>query len=183
MHLVDDIGVTQSKNYLNYQGLPLVTLWGYTTTADATVDQLVELIDWFKNNPEPKYRASIMLGVKNDWYKRNEDWMNAFKNVEVMSPWFSGDTDYDMGQAWCDANNVDFLPVVHPGFSWYNKSKNVRADHELKEFNPHPRNGGKFLWDEDTAMYKVSENAKMTPAQDKWVTADIDGYKLPSDWY
>ncbi|MFC2081327.1 hypothetical protein ACFLR8_03870, partial [Bacteroidota bacterium] len=36
MHLVDDIGVTQSERYLNHDGLPLVTLWGYTTRENAT---------------------------------------------------------------------------------------------------------------------------------------------------
>jgi len=49
MHLVDDIGVTGTDRYLNHRGLPLVALWGYTVRDDAPVDQLVELIDWFKN--------------------------------------------------------------------------------------------------------------------------------------
>jgi len=197
IHLVDEIGVTGSDRYLNHRELPLVALWGYTVRADATADQLVELISWFKNNPEPRYRASLLLGVADDWYEQDPIWMNAFQDVEVISPWFSGDTDYDLGQAWCDAHNVDFLPVVHPGFSWYNL--------HAGEKNDYPREGGSFLWnevkevvsknaksvyiamfdevDEATAMFKLAENRLMIPKEGYWLPLDADGYQLPSDWY
>jgi hypothetical protein len=197
MHLVDDIGVTGTDRYLNHRGLPLVALWGYTVREEATVDQLVELIDWFKNHPDPRYRASLLLGVAWDWYDESPNWMNAFRDVEVISPWFSGNTDYDRGQAWCDQHNVDFLPVVHPGFSWHN----------LKgaEKNATPRNGGTFFWDEvndvvsknaksvyiamfdevdeGTAMFKLAENDQMIPREGYWLPLDEDGFDLPSDWY
>ncbi len=197
MHLVDDIGVTGSERYLHHRGLPLVSLWGYVSREEATVDQLVELIDWFKNNPEPKYRASLKLGVAWNWYDQSPAWMSAFQNVEVISPWFSGSTDYDKGQAWCDQNNVDFLPVVHPGFSWYNLIGG--------EKNASPRNGGKYFWDEvnevvsknaksvyiamfdeideGTAMFKLAENDQMIPQEGYWLPLDEDGFQLPSDWY
>ncbi len=197
MHLVDDIGVTRSDRYLNHRGLPLVSLWGYTVREDATFDQLVELIDWFKNNPNPEYRASLKLGVAWNWYAQGPNWTNAFQDVEVISPWFSGSTDYDRGQAWCDEHNVDFLPVVHPGFSWYNLHDGPQ--------NADPRDGGNFLWnevnevvsknaksvyiamfdeiDEGTAMFKLAENKSMIPREGYWLPLDADGYNLPSDWY
>lgn len=197
MHLVDDLEVTESDRYLNHRDRPLVALWGYTVREEATVDQLVELIDWFKNNPDPKYRASLLLGVAWDWYDQTSDWMNAFQDVEVISPWFSGDTDYDTGQAWCDANDVDFLPVVHPGFSWHN----LYGDPQ----NATPREGGNFFWnnvnevvsknaksvyiamfdevDEGTAMFKLAETQAMTPQQGYWLPLNADGFSLPSDWY
>ena len=197
MHLVDEIGVTGSDRYLNHRELPLVALWGYTVREEATADQLVELISWFKNNPEPKYRASLLLGVAWNWYEQSPIWMNAFQDVEVISPWFSGNTDYDRGQAWCDEHNVDFLPVVHPGFSWYNLLGG--------EKNASPREGGSYLWnevnevvsknaksvyiamfdevDEGTAMFKLAENRSMIPKEGYWLPLDADGYTLPSDWY
>ena len=197
MHLVDDIGVTGTDRYLNHRGLPLVALWGYTVREEATVDQLVELIDWFKNNPDPKYRASLLLGVAWNWYDQSTTWLNAFRDVEVISPWFSGSTDYDRGQAWCDQNNVDFLPVVHPGFSWYNLIGDTK--------NATPRDGGNYFWnevnevvsknaksvyiamfdevDEGTAMFKLAENDEMIPTEGYWLPLDEDGYTLPSDWY
>jgi hypothetical protein len=197
MHLVDDMAVTGSDRYLNHRGLPLVALWGYTVREEATVDQLVELINWFKNNPDPKYRASLLLGVAWDWYDESSAWKDAFRDVEVISPWFSGNTDYDRGQAWCDENNVDFLPVVHPGFSWHNLYGDTK--------NATPREGGKFFWsevtevvsknaksvyiamfdevDEGTAMFKLAENDDMIPREGYWLPLDEDGYDLPSDWY
>ncbi len=197
MHLVDDMGVTGSNRYLNHRGLPLVALWGYTVREEATVGQLVELIDWFKNNPDPKYRASLLLGVAWNWYNQSDTWMNALQDVEVISPWFSGSTDYNRGQAWCDEHNVGFLPVVHPGFSWHNLKGG--------EKNSTPRRGGKFFWDEvnevvsknaksvyiamfdevdeGTAMFKIAENETMIPEQGYWLPLDEDGYTLPSDWY
>ncbi len=197
MHLVDDIGVTGSDRYLNHRELPLVALWGYTVREEATLEELVALIDWFKNNPEPKYRASLLLGVAWNWYDQGPNWMSAFQDVEVISPWFSGSTDYNRGQAWCDANNVDFLPVVHPGFSWYNLIGGPK--------NADPREGGNYFWnevnevvsknaksvyiamfdevDEGTAMFKLAENKAMIPKEGYWLTLDADGYTLPSDWY
>ncbi len=197
VHLVDDMGVTGSDRYLNHRGLPLVALWGYTVREEATVDQLVELIDWFKNNPDPKYRASLLLGVTWNWYDQSAAWLNAFKDVEVISPWFSGNTDYNRGQAWCDENNVDFLPVVHPGFSWHNLYGETK--------NATPRDGGNYFWDEvtevvsmnaksvyiamfdevdeGTAMFKLAENDNMIPKEGYWLPLDEDGYTLPSDWY
>jgi len=186
MHLVDDIGVTSSDSYLHHNGLPLVSMWGYTKRDEATLEQLNEMIEFFTNNPEPKYRASVKLGVTSSWYDK-ADWLNLFKQVDVISPWWSGDTDYNRGQKWCDDNDVFYLPVVHPGFSWYNLTQNSSSHHNSPDLNKDPRNGGKYFWDEvndvvsvnaksvyvamfdevdeGTAMFKLSENESMTPRE------------------
>lgn len=204
IHLVDDIKVTESDRYLHHRGLPLVSLWGYTVREDATVSQLLELIEFFTNNPNPKYRATLKIGVSANWYN-DQAWLNAFKKVAVVSPWFSGTTDYNRGQAWCDENNVDFHPVVHPGFSWHNLATDYSPKPGSDQLNKDPRNNGNFLWtevnevvkvspksvyiamfdemDEGTAMFKLSESKADTPREREWVTLDIDGYKVPSDYY
>ncbi len=200
MHLVDDIGVTNSDRYLHHRGLPLVSLWGYTVRDEATADQLLQMIDFFTNNPEPRYRASIKLGVTAKWYNQSE-FLEAFKNVEVISPWFSGTTDYNYGQSWCDQNNVDYVPVVHPGFSWHN----LKYPEPSSNPNRTPREGGQYIWDEvndvipvnaktlyiamydeideGTAMFKLAENDDMQPREGYWLPLDEDGFVLPSDWY
>lgn len=211
MHLVDNIGVTESGRYLNHDGLPLVSLWGYTVRNDATVDQLEELIEFFHNNPNPKYRASIKLGVNNSWFEKDQRWLSAFTQVEVISPWmvgrFGGQNGYNNflnneilpGKNWCDNNNVLYVPVLFPGFSWHN----LKDGRDPK--NHIPRDGGHFFWlqvfgaldndmetfyfamfdevDESTAFFKTVENAQQSPAQQFWLDLDIDGYDLPSDWY
>lgn len=204
IHLVDDIKVTDSDRYLHHRGLPLVSLWGYTVRDDAPVSQLLELIEFFTNNPDPKYRASVKVGVSAGWYN-DQTWLNAFKKVAVVSPWFSGTTDYNRGQAWCDENNVDFHPVVHPGFSWHNLATDYSPKPGSDKLNLNPRNNGNYLWneiyevvkvnpksvyiamfdemDEGTAMFKLSETNTDSPRERDWVTLDIDGYKVPSDYY
>jgi hypothetical protein len=200
MHLVDDIGVTNSDRYLHHRGMPLVSLWGYSVREEATPDQLAEMIDFFKNNPEPKYRASVKLGVFWNFYDRPE-FQESFKEADVISPWFSGSTDYNRGQEWGDQNNVDYIPVVHPGFSWHN----LKYPEPSSIKNKDPREGGQFIWDEvndvipvnaksvyiamydeideGTAMFKLAENDDMIPREGYWLPLDEDGYDLPSDWY
>lgn len=210
MHMVDDLGITESDRYLNHNGKPIVALWGYTVRDDATIDQLEALIEWFTTTADPKYRASIKLGVNSNWYKKDQRWLDAFKKVDVISPWavgrFSNQSGYNSyvndqivpGMNWCAENNLLFVPVLFPGFSWYN----LKVDAPQNQI---PRNGGNFFWmqaygalnknieslyfamfdevDEATAMFKTAENSSMSPAQEYWLNLDADGYDLPGDWY
>jgi hypothetical protein len=104
---------------------------------------------------------------------------------------------------------VDYLPVVFPGFSWVNL---MRARHapEKARFNQIPRSCGRFLWhqvanalgagasmlfgamfdevDEGTAMFKTQPSAADAPVAGvppgtAFVALDVDGCRLPSDWY
>ena len=129
MHLVDDLGITESERYLNHNGKPIVALWGYTVRSRASVDQLEALIDWFTNNAESKYQASIKLGLNDNWFEKDQRWLDAFKQVDVISPWAVGRYDNQMeyiyyinnqmipSLKWCDENDVLYVPVIFPGFS------------------------------------------------------------------
>jgi len=210
-HLVDDLKITESPNYLHHRGRPLVALWGFTVRDELPISDLEQVIEFFKNSPEEKYRASIMLGTNHDFFNRG-GWLEPLAQVDVISPWAVGRFNSDggnssfvnnyvkPGQDWCDAHDVDFLPVIWPGFSWYN------LKHEgTWQKNQIPRQGGEFFWtqaqrvvsanaksvyiamfdevDEGTAMYKLTETADDVPAQGYWLTLDADGYDLPEDWY
>ncbi|MEI9946290.1 MAG: hypothetical protein WDN26_18975 [Chitinophagaceae bacterium] len=37
--------------------------------------------------------------------------------------------------------------------------------------------------DEGTAMYKLAPNATQKPVNGKFISADLDGTALPTDWY
>jgi hypothetical protein len=95
------------------------------------------------------------------------------------------------------ANGREYMPVIFPGFSWFNLNGGP--------LNQIPRNGGTFYWeqaynaklsgctmiygamfdevDEGTAMYKLAPTSNEIPAQGSWVPLNIDGAELPSDWY
>ncbi len=208
-HLVDDLKITESPNYLHHRGKPLLAIWGFSVREEFPESDLQALLDFFKgeNTPE-KYRATVMLGVDHDFHQRS-NWLDEMAQADVISPWSVGRFSDDAGQQnfmnthvlpaqdWCDRNNVDFLPVIWPGFSWHNLKGDTK--------NKRPRRGGNFYWtqanrvisgnaksvyiamfdevDESTAMYKLAENDTQTPDQGYFLTLDADGYDLPSDWY
>ncbi len=210
-HLVDNLELTDSESYLHHNNRPIVALWGYTVRDDAPVEELEELIEFFHNNPDSKYRASIKLGVNDNFWKKGDRWSNALAQVEVISPWSVGRynnqgsyTNYEKnqlipGKNWCDQRGILYVPVVFPGFGWYNLRNGNSALNQI------PRDGGNFFWlqaygamkndvesvyfamldevDESTAFFKTAENSSQAPAQENWLNLDADGYDLPSDWY
>ena len=90
------------------------------------------------------------------------------------------------------------MPVIWPGFSWHNLYND-------SSFNQIERQGGNFYWrqvyntissgakmiyvamfdevDEGTAMFKLVAESDQLPVDATLVSLDVDGYKLPSDWY
>lgn len=211
--LVDSLGVTKSKRYLHHKGRPLLAIWGigFDHTGFATSAQTDSLLDWFHKNAEKRYQATIMGGVNDNWLTHSADWKAVYNNLDVLSPWAVGRYHDNItadqfrnraiipDKAYCDLHQVAYMPVIFPGFSWYN----LRHGHS--PFNQIPRLGGSFFWhqaynainakvsmvyiamfdevDEGTAMYKLAPTAAFKPVRGKFLSADQDGEALPSDWY
>jgi hypothetical protein len=151
-----------------------------------------------------------MLGVPTHWREMNRDaisdpaLLQMLKMADIISPWTVGRytnpneaTTYAKNilgpdLAWCRQQNVDYMPVVFPGFSWYNMYG--------REFDLIPRLHGQFLWsqfldakqagasmvyvamfdemDEGTAIFKCVNNV---PVGQKSKFIGYEG--LPSDYY
>ncbi len=158
MHLVDDEHITKSKQYLYHNGRPLVAIWGFGFfNRIVTPQQAAEVIDWFHNTAEDKYKATVMGGVPKGWRnlvldaKIDPAWAAVYRSFDVISPWsvgrfrnnyqatshHRGYSDPDLAE--CRSLGIDYLPVVYPGFSFTNLKP-------YKPFNGIPRNGGKFMW-------------------------------------
>lgn len=211
IHLVDDLKITESPNYLHHNGLPVLSIWGFgSTDRPGTPEITHELIQWFTIDAPEKYRVTLKAGVNNKWQELSAEWQAAIERFDIISPWAVGRygdipgannfrKDYiEPDLAKTKSLNIDYMPVVFPGFSWYN----LKVDANL---NDKPRDGGKFLWhqffnamdagcnmvyvamydevDEGTAIYKLAENDEQTPTTGTFVPLDYDGYELPSDWY
>lgn len=212
-HLIDDIGITKSSRYLHHDGLPVVTIYGYCVNKEQTAESLKQIMEFFTNCPEQKYRASVMLTLGNDWCdSKYAEFHESFKKAKIISHWSVGryynidkyNSNYLREQFlpyknWCDENDILFVPVIFPGFSWVN----LKGENEIP--NKIPRQGGTFMWeqayksilygskslyfamfdevDEATCYYKIAENASMSPYEGWWLNLDADGYELPSDWY
>ena len=212
-HLVDDVKITESPNYLHHNGLPVLSLWGVhvgNSGSLLTPEKWGELLDWFTTGAEEKYRVTLKAGVGNGWKNDTQEWQAVYDKFEFLSPWSVGRYHDNSGadnfrneyfQADLDetaSRGMEYIPVVFPGFSWANL-------YEGKELNHIPRNGGDFLWhqmynaidagcnmvyiamfdevDEGTAIFKIAENKSQIPTTGRFVTLDMDGIELPSDWY
>lgn len=142
----------KNPSYLYHNGKPLVTVWGVGFN-DHRSYGLVEagrIIDGLKSQG-----FSVMLGVPTQWRELKGDTESdprlheLIRKCDVMMPWFVGrynETTYPKYQElvekdiqWAKQNQVDYAPLVFPGFSWGNmKGK----DHSSFI----PRNKGSFLW-------------------------------------
>jgi hypothetical protein len=226
-HLVDDdpLKVTESPNYLRHKGRPVLGIWGLGFNGPqytATLAQANDIIDYFKNNASTEHLATLVGGVPYHWRtpldadsdsKMDEAWVNVYRLFDVISPWSVGryvnvaDANAKINRITQDvadlsSRNIDYMPVVFPGFSFKNTAGN--QNHPLNEIR---RDGGRFWWqqvynaissdctmiygamfdevDEGTAMFKVVANQQNLPtsAQETLVHLNIDGYQLPTDWY
>ncbi len=134
---------------------------------------------------------------------------SVYRSFDVVSPWSVGRYADDAGAdnfknnqivpdlADAKSNGFDYMPVVWPGFSWKNLNGGA--------LNQIPRKNGTFWWrqvynalsagstmlygamfdevDEGTAMFKIAPTTATVPTGASFVTLDIDGQSLPSDWY
>src|SRR3989304_7570433 len=132
----------------------------------------------------------------------------VYRSFDILSPWTVGRYSDNASADWfrdnlivpdmteAAANGIEYMPVVFPGFSWYNLNQGP--------LNQIPRNGGHFFWrqiyntlssgarmlyvamfdevDEGTAMFKLAPTRQELPVGPAWGPLDIDGYRLPSDW-
>lgn len=157
-YLVDTLRLTESPRYLNHHGRPVVAIWGFGfTDRSPTPEQAAELIDFFKNNPDPRYRVTLMGGVPAHWRTLTKDsrpdrkWAGVYRSFDILSPWTVGRFKDARGIDRFYANEVagdlaetrrlgiDYMPVVYPGFSWHNLKGSAAV-------NAIPRRGGRFYW-------------------------------------
>ncbi|WP_299664729.1 T9SS type A sorting domain-containing protein [uncultured Polaribacter sp.] len=219
-YLVDNYDILNQDGYVKEDGRPVVAIWGIGfKNRGLTVATFKKIIDYFHKDAAPKYQAYVMGGVPDGWRTLSgssesaSGWREIYNSLDMISPWAVGRySNENAANVWkvtniapdlaeCAKNNVDYMPVIWPGFSWLNLKR------EAGTFNQIPRNGGKFYWrqafnaidagakyiyvamfdevDEATAMFKTVETKSQNPveATEILVPLDIDGVSLPSDWY
>lgn len=157
-YLVDSQQILESPQYLHHNGLPVVAIWGLGfSDRPGSSAEAMELLDFFQNNPDPKYRAVVLGGVPIFWRERqgiahpSSAWDDYYCSLDIISPWTVGvavsdvevDNYYkntvraDMARAKdCGA---EFMPVVYPGTAFHNTDPSL-------PFNGQPRRGGRLYW-------------------------------------
>jgi len=201
--------ITEDPAYQHHKGKPLVAIWGVGFNNQikqrASLEPCRELIKKFKID-----QCSVMLGIATGWRMQDRDALvhtelhQVLLMADVLSPWSVGrfrdlpgvqhhaEKYWEQDIMWARDHDIDYMPVVFPGFSWHN----------LKgaELGAIPRLKGQFLWsqvvankkagadmlyiamfdevNEGTAIFKCSNNPP-TSGGSKFLT--LDG--LPSDFY
>lgn len=209
--LKKQMGITKDRTYLFHHGKPLVAIWGigFKNRQSYNLDECRQLIEFLKNDPEAG-GCTVMLGVPAHWRELTNDAVNdpellkIISMADVVSPWSVGryadvdgarkyaDTILAPDAIWCREHNIDYMPVVFPGFSRHNMYGGPP--------NQIPRLHGQFLWsqfcsikranipmayvamfdevDEGTAIFKCANDVP-TGTRSQFVT--FEG--LPSDFY
>jgi len=215
--LIDRMRLTRDANdrsYLYHKGMPVVGVWGIGFSDDRkyTLDECAQLVSLLKN--DHKYGGcTVVLGLPTFWRMLDKDCLSSRKVHEIIevadivSPWtvgrFGKPEDVPMfarsiwaaDLEWCKRHGKEYLPVVWPGFSWYNTDPRTRI------LNRIPRLRGEFLWkqyveakkvgvtmlyqamfdevDEGTAIFKCTNDPPVSVGRVKFVTYE----GLPSDHY
>src|SRR5258708_1694107 len=215
-YLVNTLQVTSNPQYLYENGKPVVSVWGIglndSKHPPSDIPSALQLIDWFRSTAQVTYIG----GTPAYWRTFSNDawsdpaWASVYRSMDVIQPWTVGryGTQNDVDN-WMNnritpeleataANTQMYMPVIFPGFSWYNLNRTAPQ-------NQIPRNGGSFIWrqaynarragaqllkiamfdevNEATANFKVAARRQDAPDQGYWLTLDADGFTLPSDWY
>ena len=202
----------KNPNVLTYKGKPIVSIWGvgFKGNREYSLEDIALLIEFFKN--DPKYGGcNVLLGVPTGWRTLSRDATSDYqlhhiiKSADIVHPWTPGRySDLESAdlhkknivedKKWCDENELLYMPVVFPGFSWSNQKRNPKI------FNQIPRLNGDFLWrqfyntissdvktiyvamfdemDEGTCIFKVN-NDPPEGNKSKFLTYE----ELPSDYY
>jgi len=212
-HLVNDLKVTSSPNYIKQDNKPVLVIWGFGFTSHPpdTTDQGVQIINYFKQT------ANVYLvgGVPFFWLDGNRDskpnFMPVYQAFDALSPWAVGrypdNSTYDnlftstvqKDKQFTSSKNIGYAPVIFPGFSWANLQRDPSV------FNQIPRRSGTFFnhqaekiltlppsWiyiamfdevNEGTAMYKLASLKSEIPTNANFTYQSIDGQTVPSDQF
>ncbi len=213
---VSQDGVRNDRTYMHHRGRPVVGVWGigFSDGRKYTIAECRELVNFLQNDPEFGHNA-VLIGVPFWWRSLERDavadpaLLAIAETADIVSPWAVGrhgnagavkeHQDVVKGDlAWAGQHKRDYMPVVFPGFSWYNMMKaHGRSDRAI--FDQIPRRKGQFLWsqatsvrqagarmcyvamfdemDEGTAIFKISNDPPT--GENRFVTYE----GLPADHY
>ena len=171
--LVSKSGITKDPNdqaYQHHRGKPIVGIWGvgFNDDREYTSKDCLELINFFKHDPEYGGNTVLIgtpLGWRDGWRDAGAiaEWEQVYKAADIISPWTIGRfgtiqqaQEYAENRMrddikWCAKNNIDYLPVVFPGFGWENMLKGI-SDNAGAFID---RQDGKFLWAQYEAVVKA----------------------------
>jgi hypothetical protein len=197
-----------SSRYIKENGKPVVVIFGIGLASHsfATASTAKALIQWLQGQG-----LYVVGSGPYYWRTGNKDALRGFEAVhaqfDAIMPWSVGrynavgkfaehQVSIAADAAATSQRGQGYAPIAFPGYSYRDTNK----------FNKIKRSGGTFLQSqidyylkldgatffniamfdevqEGTAIYKFAASKEESCQGAQWVTADIDGVKVPSDHY
>lgn len=192
-----------SASYMRHHGKPVVGLWGLgvkRVQLDPAAAQ--QVIDFFKAKG-----MTVVGGVPTYWRTLTRDahpepeWKSVYASLDVISPWTVGrfrtpDDVAAFGRsvmmpdiAATRASGQDYMPVIFPGFSWFNLQQGRDPLDQIPRrcggfYQAQVRSalasGARMLFtamfdevDEGTAIFKLEQNPRKLPIDARLVIPDL----------
>lgn len=222
-YLVRKLKITGSARYLQVNGKPVLQLWGFGfKDRPGTPLAVSALISDLKAGRNDLQGVTLIGGVPANWRTLDGDsqsdrrWAAIYRSYDVLSPWSVGRFRDDAGidkfirdrvlpdMAETKQLGIAYMPVVFPGFSWFNLQTG-RGQKHLAIINQIPRRCGNFLWhqissllaarvemlyaamfdevDEGTALFPTEPREDRLPKGAQMAFLNQDGCALADDWY
>ena len=212
--------LTASPAYAKVGNKPVVQLWGpgfLDEKHPGTAAETIALIEFLQARG-----CYVVGGTPKGWRTNSgdakgptqplpinqESFAEVYVKYNMISPWMPGrirnNTEADNllastmipDKTYCDARNIQYMPVVFPGFGWS----------QWNEGSPNsaPRSAGEFMWhqatnikklgssnmyfamfdeyDEGTAILKNATDWSMIPTDQYFLTSSADGIWCSSDF-
>jgi hypothetical protein len=132
---------------------------GFNDGRRYSLDEGRRLVEFLKTDPMFG-GCTVILGVPTYWRTLDRDavadpaLLELISRADIVSPWTVGryatleqaakhaDERLAPDLAWCRERDVEYMPVVFPGFQWF-------ASHpDAAESKAIPRQHGRFLWEQ-----------------------------------
>jgi hypothetical protein len=222
-YLANSLKITDSPNYLYVNRKPVLMIEGFgLRDRPGEPDKVYQLINKIKKGLDGLKAVYLIGETPSSWRTLDGDskahplWADVYRSYDVINPWSVGRFIDDAGAdqflkervlpdlAETRRLGIEYMPVIFPGFSWYNLMTN-RSISEQAILNRIPRRCGTFLWrqvsnllgaganmlyaamfdevDEGTALLPVETRMDKLPVGANMVFLNQDGCALPDDWY
>ncbi|SFO97677.1 Por secretion system C-terminal sorting domain-containing protein [Chitinophaga sp. YR627] len=209
LHIENDLRPQESPYYAHQNGKPVICIWGFglNERSNQPANSLA-IINWLKGKG-----YYVIGGVPAGWRTGTRDsyagYENVYKAFNMLSPWAVGRFASIAGAdnfknenlapdlAYCNANGLDYQPVIFPGFAWSNWNGGTR--------NQISRAKGEFFWrqlynikslgmntayiamfdeyDEGTVIAKMADSYFAVPNNQYFLTTSADGTYIGADFY